>query len=192
MMAGSSFFLSWFLVLTIVGAGLYVFDRRQGVRLYRWWYDMTHEHPLPADVEGGFLYNRKAQSRFAFAVVLASAQSALALFYEASTLPQELLSLLIEVPCLMFGFYLGPTVYRLWQRREKVFDTVDQIESGKISIQNEVKEISQSAFAKIKESIVPDRPDLPAAPLSEPAKAATAPEAEPDPKALMEKYLNPR
>ncbi|MFN8390683.1 MAG: hypothetical protein U0136_10370 [Bdellovibrionota bacterium] len=193
MMDGMSFFLSWFLVLTLVGAGLYVFDRIKGVKIYRWWYDMTHEHPLPADVEKGFLYNRKSQSRFALAIVLSLVQSAIALFHEASTLPQELLSMLIEIPCLMFGFYLGPTLYRVWARREKVFETVDQIESGKISIQNEVKEMSQSALAKIKSAVATEKPEEPAGgpkPLEAPLPPEPEEEPEPDPKALMDKYLN--
>lgn len=193
-MASTSFFFSWFVVLAIAGSSFYVFDRRIGTGWYRWWYDMTHKEPLSPDTSKGFLYNQRAQSRFGFAILISVIQSALAMFYEASTLPQEVLSIFIEVPCLMFGFYMGPTVYRLWERRERVFNTVDQIENGTISIPKEVKEMSQVALSKFKETLTPDT-DLPKLQNSNvEAPPLTTPEAEPemDPKVLMDKYLNPR
>src|SRR4051812_41555344 len=114
MFAGLSFFLYWFIVLFVIGAILYLLDVRFGTRVCRWFYDMTHEHPRPSGEARGFIFHRKAQTRFTIAVIVAVGQSAFAVACEASTLPQELLSIIFEVPCLMCGFYFGPELARFW------------------------------------------------------------------------------
>ena len=41
-----------------------------------------------------------------------------------------MLTLALEVPVLMGGFYLGPGLRSLWRRKDPLLDVVDQIESG--------------------------------------------------------------
>lgn len=185
MITSTSFFFSWFVVLAFAGAGLYVWDRGTGVKVYRWFYDMTHKSPLAADVQRGFIFHRTSQSRFTLAVVIAVVQSGFALAFEASTVAQELLSVIIEAPCLMLGFAFGPVLYRLWVRRDDMFETVDQIESGELSLSEKVKEMSQKALSKVTDAVIPDEPAPPA-----PAAAAKPPEEEIDPKKFMSRYLN--
>lgn len=187
-MASTSFFVSWFVVLFLFGAGLYVFDRYRGVKVYRWFYDMTHKNPLDAKIDRGFIYNQKNHTRFLFAIAFSVMQSSSALIYEASTFAQEFLSVILEVPCLMLGFYIGPTFFKLWASKEKVFDKVDMIERGHISIQKEVKEFSDAAVSKIRETI-----NLPETKEVSPQVIKSSPqpkvEPEPDPKSLISKYI---
>lgn len=183
------FFLSWFLVFVLCGAMVYVFDRTRGVRVYRWLYDMTHEQPLAADVSTGFVFHRSAQTRFTIAVIVSIFQSVAAVLERLSSVTHEILSVFVEVPCIMLGFYLGPTLWRIWSRRDEVFNTVDKIEKGEISIKDEVQEASHKAVSKVKEVLGVEHqgPDETASAAPEKVEA---PEPEPDPKELMGKYLN--
>jgi hypothetical protein len=63
-------FLWWLIFMVVMGAGLYLVDRRFGTGIYRWWYDLTSKKPLAADIERGFIYGRKARGRFSLAVFL--------------------------------------------------------------------------------------------------------------------------
>lgn len=147
MFNSTSFFFSWFVVLAVFGASLYVADRRRGTKVYRWFYDMTHKTPLERSIHRGFIFGRSSQSRFRLAVLIASLQSLLAIAFGASSVAEEILTVIVEVPCLLAGFTAGPFLYRLWERREAVFETVDRMERGEVSLSEKVKELSQSAFA---------------------------------------------
>jgi len=177
----------------IEGALLYVIDARVGVRAYRWWYDLTHRDPLPSDVERGFLLNRKANARFTVATVVALVQNWIAL--EAGWLDPftAMLTLALEVPVLMGGFYLGPGLRSLWRRKDPLLDVVDQIESGETSIGAEVKRATEKVAGALRRS------DHPAAPLVEPAAIApptpaenvpedAPPVPEPDPVEAMRRF----
>lgn len=193
MFASSSFLLSWCLVFILAGAVLYVFDRSIGRRIYRWWYDMTHEHPLDAEHDCGFLYHRKANTRFSVAVILTLVQGAIAIAHHESTLPNEVLSMIVEVPSLMVGFYLGPWLDRFWGRRDKVFATVDQFEQGERVLSSEIHDLSVRAVSTVVESLhvgSSAEPEPKQAPVVK--EAAPEPEPEVDPRALMNKYLTPQ
>ena len=191
MFDSAAFFLSWFLVFMLCGAVLYIFDRSRGVKIWRWFYDMTHEHPLDAGKEFGFIYNRPARNRFTIAVILSLLQSGCAIMEGASSLTNEILSIFAEVPCLMFGFYLGPTFFRIWARREKVFDTVDQLEKGEISLKKEVQEVSHKALESVKDALGQmtehEKPEPAKVVAPEPVKE---PEPAIDPKEYLGKYIN--
>lgn len=193
MFGSASFFISWFLVFVLAGAVFYVADRLRGVRIYRWIYDMTHQHPLPKDIARGFIYNRKANARFALAVIISGLQSVIAVMDGISSTSNEILSLFIEVPCLMIGFYFGPAIYKIWERREAVFDSVDKLESGELSLKKEVHELSNKVMEKVKDSMQGEEPALPQTSSSQvEKKEANKVEPEPDPKAMLDKYINPR
>lgn len=201
MFASSSFLLSWSLVFLFAGAILYIIDRAFGRRVYRWWYDMTHEHPLDAEHQIGFIYGRKADARFFAAVAVTLVQGTIAIAHDESTLPNEVLSMLIEVPCLMAGFYVGPWLDRLWGGRSKVFTAVDQFESGERVLTDELQELSKKAVTTVVDSIHVAAEPAPAS--AEPkgdsrrgelqtaieAKSEPAVEEAIDPKAYLNKYL---
>jgi len=173
----------------IEGALLYVIDARVGVRAYRWWYDLTHRDPLPSDVERGFLLNRKANARFTVATVVALVQNWIAL--EAGWLDPftAMLTLALEVPVLMGGFYLGPGLRRLWGRKDPLLDVVDQLESGETSIGAEVKRATEKVAGALRRSDDPaTSPVEPAAIAPPPPESVSPPAPEPDPVEAMRRF----
>ena len=173
----------------IEGALLYVIDARVGVRAYRWWYDLTHRDPLPSDVERGFLLNRKANARFTVATVVALVQNWIAL--EAGWLDPftAMLTLALEVPVLMGGFYLGPGLRRLWGRKDPLLDVVDQLESGETSIGAEMKRVTGKVTDALRrdERLAEPRLEAPTPP-AVPDVPPPVPEPEPDPVEAMRRF----
>src|SRR5436190_7164543 len=53
-----------------------------------------------------------------------------------------MLTVAIEVPVLMGGFYLGPGLRNLWRRKDPLLAVVDQLESGETSIGAEMKRVT--------------------------------------------------
>lgn len=131
-------------MILLLGALWYNLDRAYCLRLYRWWHGMTHEHPLPPEVNRGFVYGQPTKVRAFAALLLSTLIAVVAL--PSSTRDYALTELLLwagGVPGIILGFLLGPYVYTLWRRRETVFDTVDRIERGDVDISDELKERSE-------------------------------------------------
>lgn len=149
----SGFFASWVFVFVVVGAFWYVVDKRLGVLVYRWWYAMTHKDPLPDGPPQGFIFNQQAKARFSAALTLCVVQSSLAIFAAHVDPSREIISLFLEVPLLMLGFYFGPWLDRLWQSKDEILDTVDKLESGEISIKGEIEEASEKAMGTLKKAL---------------------------------------
>ena len=136
------YILGWMGACVILGAVWYLLDRRLGARLYRLGYAWTHEHPLPPGEERGFLFQQKARVRFAWAVVFSALQSGLIVTQGHVNPLIEMLTFFFEVPALMGGFFLGPFLDRLWTRKDRVLDKIDELESGDTSI----KELANDAM----------------------------------------------
>jgi len=182
--------LSGLAVGVIEGALLYVIDARIGVRVYRWWYDLTHRDPLPSDVERGFILNRKANARFSVATVVALVQNWIALEMGWLDPFLAMLTVAIEVPVLMGGFYLGPGLRNLWRRKDPLLDVVDQLESGETSIGAEMKRVTGRMTEALRREERPPAPSVEAAPGPPPVADAPppAPEPEPDPVEAMRRF----
>ena len=131
----TSYLVFWIVMFVILGAFWYVVDRRFGQGVYRFWYRLTHENPLPNDVRRGFVYNRKTRHKAFMAAVLSTAQSVVTVMnIEQVNLLVELILWIVEVPVTLLGFGIGPWVYKLWNRKDEVFDAIDDLESGEKSI----------------------------------------------------------
>lgn len=168
---------SWLAVFLVLGSIWYLVDRIVGVPIYRWWYALTHRDPLPADILRGFIHGQRARVRFIAAVVLSVLQSSLVLASVSISNPlAELIGFCLEVPVVMGGFYLGPWLFRLWERKEHVFERVDRLESGEISLKAELKEAGHKAAEAVRGALgVPEKG--PGAPASKtPAVPAAAPD----------------
>jgi hypothetical protein len=188
--------LACLIVFVLIGALSYTLDRRLGVKLYHWFYDMTHEKPLPDGEIRGFVYNRRARARFAAAVVLAVVVTIVSAIHVGDNPLISLVGFFLEVPLLMIGFYLGPSVDQLWGRRDRFFDKVDKLESGETSVGAEFKEVSQlvaGAVGSVLSTANEDKPEGetgPAAGDKAPHEAsALPPKEEIDPHQLMNNYL---
>lgn len=188
----------WAIIFIAIGALWYVIDRRIGVRLYRWWHDLTHEKPLPPEMHCGFVYNQRARVRLTTATIVAIVQSLLAIVGGAANPFVELFTLVLEVPLLMVGFYFGPFLYRLWEKKDHILDTVDRLESGELDIKGEIREASQKAAHLVRDALTPDTIESEATALETktsekqirvalPTPPAT--EEPQDPASLMKQYL---
>ncbi len=140
----------WCILFTIIGAVWYNLDRRYGVKLYRWWYDLTHKDPLPEGEQRGFVYNRSTKARFTAAWVVSTVQSVAVILTTPVNPLVELIMWLFEVPVTMLGFYLGPYLYRLWQRSDVVFDAMDRLEHRAESGDIDVKATAAAASRAIR------------------------------------------
>ena len=181
--------LSGLAVGVIEGALLYVIDARVGVRAYRWWYDLTHRDPLAPDVERGFILNRKANARFSIATVVALVQNWIALEMGWLDPFLAMLTVAIEVPVLMGGFYLGPGLRNLWRRKDPLLDVVDQLESGETSIGAEMKRVTGRVTDVLRrEERPPPAPVETALPPPVADAPPPPPEPEPDPVEAMRRF----
>jgi hypothetical protein len=115
-------------LFVLLGAFWYVIDRRFGVKWYRLWHNLTNKKPLPAEVEVGFIFNRKSRHKALMATLLSTVQTVAALYsIETINLLVELILWIVEVPMTMLGFMIGPWAYKLWKGRDDVFDALDEI-----------------------------------------------------------------
>lgn len=140
------------LLFFIVGTMIYILDRSmKGV--YRWWYDMTHRDPLEED--RGFIFNRRTRTKFTVATIITTIQTGLAIWLTETNLLTELILWPLSIPILVLGFYTGPFIFRIWDRRAPVMDKLDELERGDTSIGHEIRELttvaaerSRSAFRR--------------------------------------------
>ncbi len=189
------YLVSWMLAFLIIGSIWYVIDRLFGVKLYRWFYDMTHRDPLPDAQYVGFIYRRKAQARFFSALVIAVGQGAVISSNTHDGPLIELLTFIFQIPVLMLGFYLGPFVFRLWENKEDLFEQVDKIESGEIALRDELKEVAEKAVHVVKDTLaassVPEtKAEAATDVLPTPAQEILPQESpDPSPQEMMHKYL---
>jgi len=139
--------LSIIIVLLFEGAVFYVIDKHLGVRIYKWWYGLTHKDPYPPGAqEYGCMciYSRRAHMRFSAATSIALMQNGI-LFWSGVVNPIPLiLSIPIEVVLLMAGFYAGPLLNRLWERKDPLLEIVDKIDKGETTVLSEVKKAADS------------------------------------------------
>ena len=184
----ASYVLSGMLAGILEGAILYVLDWHFGARLYRWWHGLTHQSALPSDTRMGFIYNRKANARFTLATLVSLAQNGLLLWTGFAPNPfLAMLTIILEVPVLMIGFYLGPFVHRLWQRKDPLLDVVDKLESGETTVGAEVKRVTARVAGTLRG---PAEDAVSVADSDAPAPTDTPPAAtpEPDPESALRDY----
>lgn len=151
MLTVSQYVIFWSIVFVGTGAFWYNFDRRFGIKWYRSWYNMTHKDKLTTEKEMGFIYNRSTHSKAASAALVATIQSILVVKYMDVNLLASLIMWVVEIPLMMIGFYLGPFSYVMWQKKEKLFETVDKVESGQLNVGAEVSKAAKRVVAPLKD-----------------------------------------
>lgn len=179
----TSYLVFWIVIFLILGAFWYALDRRYGVKFYRSWYRLTHEKPLPEGIQRGFIFNRKTRHKALMATLLSTAQTVVAVMsIEQPNLLVELILWIVEVPVTMLGFALGPWVYKLWSRRDEMFDAIDEIEAGKRSVLDLSKPKSKRADPR--KATTPTSPGDP----DGTAKRTPDDEDENDPRDMIRRY----
>lgn len=127
--------LSAFLAL---GVGCYLLDRKYGISVYRWWYNLTRSQPMPESISLGFLYGQSTNRKVTVATVLASAFSVYLLWQHKFDLLTinflvELIVWVAEIPSMMLGFYLGSFIWQLLLHRSEYFDKLDTLSETGVS-----------------------------------------------------------
>lgn len=125
------YILFWSTIFLFVGAFWQIIDARLGVVVYRLWYNITHEHPLPKEMRQGFIANRGSKAKTFWAFIGSSALCLAFVFNSDAGNFTKLILWLVGIPVIMIGFYIGgPYLRRLWQNRDAFFKRVDDLERG--------------------------------------------------------------
>lgn len=145
------YIMLWTIFFFMFGTIWYNLDRRFGVNIYRWWYNLTHKNALPEDKDVGFIYNRSIKARVTFAFVVSTLQSILAWKIQVDPLA-EVFMWIAEVPIMLVGFYCGPVTYSLWQKKEAFYETIDDIENGRRDLKEEARDAMHNAASAVREA----------------------------------------
>src|SRR5262249_5361479 len=112
----------------VLGIAIYLLDRKFGVKIYRFGYDLFHKNPMPSEVERGFLYNQSTNRGVTVAVFLSTVYS-LYMVWElgfSMNFIAELIVWLLMPLALVGGFWVGRWVYKLLLRRSVYLDNLDE------------------------------------------------------------------
>ena len=116
----------------VLGIAIYLLDRKFGVKIYRFGYDLFHKNPMPGEVERGFLYNQSTNRGVTVAVFLSTVYS-LYMVWElgfSMNFIAELIVWLLMPLALVGGFWVGRWVYKLLLRRSVYLDNLDEDKYG--------------------------------------------------------------
>jgi len=184
----TSYIVFRILVALLIAAVVYMADTRLGAGLYRWWYSMTHEHPLPTGKECGFIFNRNTGARVVVGTILSSIITLLACMDGEFNALAELVLWLVSIPVIVGTFMAGRRFDGLWSGRTKVFTAVDKWERGEIDLSDELKNKSAEVAARVKQTVAAKRAEPEAVDAAAAPPPATA-EPEPDPQELVDRFL---
>jgi len=157
---------------------------------------MTHKSPLPEDVEKGFICGRKTKNKVFLSSLIALVLSLISFYFEKTNPLREILSWFLEIPLVLSGIYLGPVFWHIWQRKEAVFETVDDIENGKIDVKKKIcaaaTEVAKDVMDKANNAFDDVLNTFNAKQVEEKALTKDVKEKLPqdDPQDLMNKYLH--
>jgi hypothetical protein len=185
------------IIALVSGWILYMLDRAFGTGLYRWWYGMTHEHPMPAGEARGFIHGRTTRSRVFWATVLSSLLTLVAVMDGSYNALLELLLWLVSIPVAVAAFIIGPRFHSVWGRRETVYTAVDKWERGEIDLTDQMKikgsEIAAGVRQTVTETVDHVSQALPKRAESKPAAAPppepVASEPEVDPQERVNRFI---
>lgn len=134
--------LFWSIIFLFIGAFWQIIDAVLGVKVYRVWYNLTHEVPLMPEIQRGFITKRGSKANAFWAFIGSSILCLLFVFRgDASSLIKMMLWLL-GIPVIMIGFYFGgPGLKKMWKKRDTFFKKIDELESGDAVAKNQFKKI---------------------------------------------------
>lgn len=169
--------LWWLAAYFLIGAAIYVVDRRWGVPLVRWLYNQWHKNKWDERVEKGFFYDRSRKRLKIAAGILTSSHFVLLFYTLHYDVFLALVLLVFDYFALLMGYrYFGLFVYRQIMRIEEVDDVLDVAarkvgearEHGTAMAQGPVRQILTDAILwlprAVKNVVYPDSPDAPKKP----------------------------
>ncbi len=120
----------------LFGIAWYFLDRLYGTKMYRWFYNVFHDEPMPENIERGFMYNQGMKRKTAVAFYISTAQSLYMVIGVDVNIPVEIIMWLLEVPAMLIGFGIGTFVFKVFLKRDKIFTVLDAAgeKAGEINV----------------------------------------------------------
>jgi hypothetical protein len=141
--------LIYVVVFVVLGGILYLLDERYGVEKYKAWWKFTHKDPLPEGSLVGFVCGRRTKDRiFPAACVVLVTCFVLRYLGEHDVIALLLKGTFLMFPGLLIGFLIAALVRKnptFSPTVEVVLNTFDNVENGKVGINDVVSGIATEA-----------------------------------------------
>lgn len=144
--------LLYVLAFVVLAVPTYFFDRRFGAPIYRPWYNLWHKMPLAEGVERGFIVGRKTRER-----ILPTIALTIFFCFFLSYYIHDPIELLMKAPLIFVGLIIGFLLVGLAMREgkkrtmaDRVFDVMDDIESGKVDLKSVAGDVLQAGVEQVK------------------------------------------
>ena len=132
----------WSIIFLFVGAFWQIIDSTLGVRVFRIWYNLTHEEPLLPEVRRGFITKRGSKANTFWAFIGSSILCVAFVFQGDASSLIRLMLWLLGIPVIMLLFYfVGPGLKKMWKNRDTFFKKIDELEGGDANAKNQFKKI---------------------------------------------------
>jgi hypothetical protein len=174
----------WLMFFFGAGIVMYIIDRAWLQGLYRWFYNMTHETPLPVETgRSVFVFGHKTARKVLWATIISTVQSAGLFFFTGfhSNPFVELVLWFLEIPAMVLGFAAGAVLYPYWLKRKGLYALADKFDDAL-----EKGEFKPKFPAALKPT--PPAAANPAATPSSPAPAPVAKVPEKSPRQVIEEF----
>jgi hypothetical protein len=182
-------------IWTFIGACLYFFDRLFGAKIYR---QGTKDPSVVKEEKGIMFYNRRSRVRVPVAILIAIVTS---LFWGDPDFFWNMIATVIKAAGLILGFYLGPYVWSLWEKRTTATAILDDIDAGKIDPVADAKRMGREAMTRSRDAIVTGVREAKSGvsemlketpPIKEPTPPPPTETAEPDPYERIRRFTEGR
>lgn len=188
MITHQEYFVSSLIFLVVMGAILYVADRKFGPGIKNFF----RKRSGGVRTEQGFIYGRHARARMNVALLIAAIETLSAIVIGHYNPFYELLNSVVDIVALMVGFYLGPILDRALGHVDTALDAAERleerIESGQSTLRTEVGSAMSSAADKVRSRMYPTNTPVHQTDASTTPAQPQVP-SEPDPQKAFDSYV---
>ena len=140
----------WCIVFAFIGAHTYVLDRKVGIKIHAKWRKWTSPLGEPKGApDRGFIYNRSHRVRWFWAGIIASINCFLMIGWRHEDPRIEIFQFFLITPSTWAGFMIGPIYFSFKKKREELFQTLDEVESGKIDVHKTVMDVANKKLGAL-------------------------------------------
>ena len=97
----------------------------------------------------GFIYNRSNKIRWFWAGIIASINFFLMIGWRHEDPRIEIFQFFLITPSTWMGFMIGPIYFSFKTKREELFRTLDEVESGRIDVQKKVRDAANEKLGAL-------------------------------------------
>ncbi len=149
----------WHLLYFLIAAHFYAFDRKKGTWLrkaYVSYYNLTHsaKNRITDQCNKGFVFNRTTRDKLGISVFFAAFFS-LIFFLLGSEIPLPVEGILFftKTGVVFLGFLAGPSVAMFYSWFQSIITKVDDIETGKLDVKQELSGALGEAGSKVRSAV---------------------------------------